>query len=240
MAGVFQQPALFGLLAADQLHAAIIIIVGRAFVLRLPPAVICRRCPASAGPDIRTEAVPQHHAAFVDFLRSAVVRSPVARRGSILRVEPGDGFAELRIVPPAFDWRARHRAVDQPGLQALKTRVDRHQPVQRGGAGARHAGNDHRAEDWCGIETGVVLHRPDRLRPAAQYADHLPPRQPPAAFMEMRIEVHRAQHRGQPGKIVGRAEIVAAGFARDDVMQFVRRMAEVCRRGVAVIHRRSV
>ncbi len=235
MAGVLQQPALLRLGAADKLHAVAIMAIGVRLALVLPPGVVGGGR-MHAAQDVGDERLPQQHAAFVHFLRDHLMRRALLRGGGIARLQHGDALLELRIAAPRLDRGTGHRAVEQPGLEALEARIDRHQPVQGGGAGARHAGDDDRADDRLRVEARVFLHRLHRLGAAAQDADDLAPGDAAAQLGEAGIVVHRLEQDRQARQVVVRAEIVGADLSRHDGVDLVERGAELCGRIVAEFH----
>ena len=113
---------------------------------------------------------------------------------ALLRRVPSRTMALWRTRPgPTTVRRARHRRIEQPGLQALKLRIDRHEFVQRGGAGARNASNDDRIFNRMFIEAGIFAHRFNRLRAAFQHIHDCTPRIAATLFGEMRVVIHRLQ-----------------------------------------------
>ena len=180
--------------------------------------------------------MPQQHAAFMHFLGGTEVGGAALRGGCVLGVDPGGRAAELRIVAPVLDGRTRHGGIGKPGLQALKSRVERHQAVKRRGAGARNPGDDHRADDIVVREARIFAHGPVGMGAAAQGAHDPAPCRAPAFGMEARVVVHCMEVGVKAGEIVARAKIIAVDFGGDQSVQPVAGVAEGAGGIVAQVH----
>ncbi len=158
------------------------------------------------------------------------------RHGGVAALQLFDGELELRVVLPLFARRARHRCTDQPGLQALKLRVDRHQLVQRRGAGARNAGDDDGGSDGVAVEAGCLLHLPECVSPRIERLVYLAPGDAPPLFGQVRIVVQRQQQHVEPRAVVTRTEIIGTEFARDQLVKFVAGIGEPLRWCETIFH----